>query len=259
MYSAAGGVATLTLDSPETRNALTPALLRELSAGLARAEQDPSVRVVVLTNTGSVFCAGADLKADKPGPAAVEGRAPALHEIFVQIQQATKPVVARIAGHCAAGGVGLAAACDLSVAAEDVWLGFTEVRIGVAPMVISAVVLPKLGRADAAEFFLTGERIPAPRAAEAGLINRSVPRDRLDAEVDALVASLLLGGPNALAAVKELLRVAPTLDAADPYSWVLRRSTELFASDEAQAGIAAFRARSTPPWAVQDETGQISE
>jgi len=249
-YAITDEVATITLDGIENRNALTPDLLRELSAELSRAEHDPSVRVVVLTNEGPVFCSGADLKADRPGPESVAGRAPALHEIFGQIQAGTKPVVARIAGHCAAGGVGLAAACDLSIAADDVWLGFTEVRLGVAPLVISVVVLPKLRRADAAELFLSGERVPAERAAEIGLINRGVPRDRLDEEVSALIARLRLGGPLALAAVKELFQVAPTIDAADPFKWVLQRSTELFASPEARAGIDAFRRRGTPPWAL---------
>lgn len=252
MYAVADGVATLTLDHDSNRNALTPALLNEIADGLTAAEQDPAVRVVVLTNTGSVFCSGANLKADQPGPQSTEGRAPGLHELIVRIQELPKPVIARIAGHCVAGGVGLAAACDLSVAADDVWLGFTEVRLGVVPFVISVAVLPKLRRADAAELLLGGERIGARRAAELGLINRAVPRSELDAEVATLVQRLRLGGPNALAGVKELLRVVPTLDPPAAYAWALRRTTEVFASAEAQAGIAAFRSRTTPPWVPRE-------
>jgi Enoyl-CoA hydratase/carnithine racemase len=118
-------------------------------------------------------------------------------------------VVARIAGHCVAGGIGLAAACDLSIADGAARFGFTEVRIGVAPAIISVVCLPKLRRADALELFLSGERITAARAAEVGLITRAVPAADLDAEVAAVVARLLAGGPSALAAAKRLVYTIP--------------------------------------------------
>jgi methylglutaconyl-CoA hydratase len=173
-YDANDGVVTLTLDQPATRNALTPELLTGLADGLTQAEVEPGTRVIVLTHTGPAFCAGADLRAggrqasfagsDRSGGSG--GRAPAdLASILVAIQDSPLPVVARIAGHCMGGGVGLAAACDLSVVSEEARIGFTEVRLGVAPAIISVVCLPKLRRADALELFLTGERIPAARAA----------------------------------------------------------------------------------------------
>jgi methylglutaconyl-CoA hydratase len=150
------------------------------------------------------------------------------------------------------GGVGLAAAADLSIASTDVTFGFTEVRIGLAPAMISVVCLPKLSRADAAELFLTGRKIPAARAAEVGLINRAVPPADLDEAVTALLHELVAGSPGGLAASKQLLREVPamTRDAAFAHTQVL--SAELFASAEAAEGIAAFRDRRPASWVPQD-------
>ncbi|MGH9060050.1 MAG: enoyl-CoA hydratase/isomerase family protein, partial [Acidimicrobiales bacterium] len=194
----AAGVATFVLAHPENRNALTPQLLNELGDALAAVAADDAVRVVVLTNEGPAFCAGADLS----GRTREEKARYGLTDVFAAMLDSPKPVIGRIAGHCMGGGVGLAAACDLSIAADDVRIGFTEVRIGVAPAIISVVCLPKLRRADALELFLTGERIPAGRAAEVGLLTRAVPRHELDAAVDAVVGQILAGAPGALAASK---------------------------------------------------------
>ncbi|MHB1536101.1 MAG: enoyl-CoA hydratase/isomerase family protein [Acidimicrobiales bacterium] len=249
-YAVKTGVATVTLDHPENRNALTPELLTELGQGLERAGGDGEVRVIVLTNTGPAFCAGADLKTGRPptagGPAAVT--AYGLPDILTLMQDCPKPVLGRIAGHCMGGGVGLAAACDLSVAAEDVRFGFSEVRLGVAPAIISVVVLAKMRRGDALELFLTGERVSAARAAEVGLITKAVPAGDLDAALDTLVDQLLAGGPAALAACKELVTHVPRLDRSDGFAWTAQRSAELFASEEAAAGMAAFRDGRPAPW-----------
>src|SRR5262249_46686519 len=172
-------VATLPRDKQHNRNALTPALMSGLSQGLEAALADEAVGVVVLTHTGPAFCAGADLSGGTPAAAGGGKRRSArrdgLADLLAAIQDSSKPVVARIAGHCVAGGIGLAAACDISLASEGARFAFTEVRIGVAPAIISVVCLPKLRRADALELFLSGERISAARAAEVGLITRAVP------------------------------------------------------------------------------------
>src|SRR6516165_7629643 len=169
------------MDQPHNRNALTPALMAGLAQGLEAALADESVGVIVLTNNGPAFCAGADLSGASPtgpGPGAGKRRGGARRDglagILAAIQDSPKPVVARIAGHCLGGGVGLAAACDLSVASEDAMFGFTEVRIGVAPAIVSVVTVPKMRVADALELYLTGERIPASRAAAVGLITSAV-------------------------------------------------------------------------------------
>lgn len=246
-YDIAGSVATLTLDQPESRNALTPALLDGLGDGLATAVADDGVRVVVLTHTGPAFCSGADLKSG--------GLAPARHDlpsILTAIQDSPKPIVARIAGHCMGGGVGLAAACDLSISAPDVKFGFTEVRIGAAPAIISVVCLPKMRRGDALELFLTGERITAARAAEAGLITAVAGDEDLDTATDAIVTKLLAGGPNALAAAKRLVFDVPGRTRADAFATTADISRGLFSSAEAAEGMAAFRERRSPSWVPPD-------
>lgn len=242
-YEVTDGVATLTLDQPDNRNALTPLLLDGLGESLAEASADGSVRVIVLTNNGPAFCAGADLKGGGLAPAKYD-----LPSILMSIQDSPKPVVGRIAGHCMGGGVGLAACCDLSIAAPDVMFGFTEVRIGAAPAIISVVCLPKMRRADALELFLTGERIRAARAAEVGLITSVAGDEGLDAATAAAVSKVLAGGPAALAAAKRLIFDVPGLERAEAFSRTAQISRDLFASDEAAEGMAAFREKRSPSW-----------
>lgn len=242
-YEVTDGVATLTLDQPDNRNALTPLLLDGLGESLAEASADGSVRVIVLTNNGPAFCAGADLKGGGISPAKYD-----LPSILMSIQDSPKPVVGRIAGHCMGGGVGLAACCDLSIAAPDVMFGFTEVRIGAAPAIISVVCLPKMRRSDALELFLTGERIRAARAAEVGLITSVAGDEGLDAATAAAVSKVLAGGPAALAAAKRLIFDVPGLERAEAFSRTAQISRDLFASDEAAEGMAAFREKRSPSW-----------
>jgi len=236
-YGVAGGVATVTLDSPANRNALSRALLEQLGGRLEEALADEAVRVVVLSHTGPAFCAGADLK-DPPGPDA-DWSLPAVLNV---LWTAPKPVVARVGGHARAGGVGLLAACDIAVAAPAATFAFSEVRIGVAPAIISLVTLPRLGHTRALELYLTGETFDGTRAAEIGLVT-AVAED-VDAAVARYVEQLRLGAPRALAETKRLVR-AP-LD----FAAVERLSLELFGSDDAAEGIAAFRQKRPPRWAT---------
>jgi methylglutaconyl-CoA hydratase len=247
-YRVDGQVATLTMDQPASRNALTSALLNGLADGLDAGLADPAVRVTVLTATGPAFCAGADLsgRRDAPPRKGLEG-------ILAAIQDSPKPVVAKIAGHCLGGGVGLAAACDVSVAADAAKFGFTEVRVGVAPAIISVVCLPKLRRADALELFLSGERISAARAAQAGLITAAVPDGELDDRAGQMVAKLLAGGPAALAAAKRLVYTIPGMERHQALRWASELSAALFASPEAAEGMAAFREKRRPSWAPPEQ------
>jgi methylglutaconyl-CoA hydratase len=193
-----------------------------------------------------VFCAGANL-AERSGddaPAAV--RSP--QELFGRFARSPKPYVGRIAGHCVAGGMGLAAAMDISIATDEAMFGFTEVRVGVAPAVISVVCLPKLRTADARSAFLRGNRFPAAEAARMGLINAAVPADQLDAEVDAVVTDLLAGSPAAIAASKELLREVPGTPVDDAFEWTGQLSARLFAGDDAREGMTAFLEKRSAAW-----------
>jgi methylglutaconyl-CoA hydratase len=241
-----GGVLTVTLADEANRNALGAQLVGELVDTLDDADADPEVRVVVLTNRGSVFCAGANLseRASENAPAAT--RSP--QALFDRFARSPKPYVGRIAGHCVAGGMGLAAAMDISIAVEDATFGFTEVRVGVAPAVISVVCLPKLRPADARAAFLRGRRFSADEAAEMGLINGAVPADRLDDEVDAVVTDLLAGGPGAIAAAKRLLAEVPGTPVGEAFRWTGALSAQLFATEEAREGMNAFLEKRQASW-----------
>lgn len=236
------GVATITLDRPEKRNALSTELMDSLGDDLERAAAEPACRVVVLTNSGPVFCAGADLKGggDRPRHG--------LPELLSLIVEHERPVVGRIDGHCMGGGIGLAAACDISVVSGEARFGFSEVRIGVAPAIISVVCLPKMRAGDALELFLTGEQMTAERAAAVGLVNRVVPPASLDEEVEKVVAALLEGAPGALSAAKRLVYTVPRLERAAGFEETARLSASLFASEEAREGRAAFAARRPTSW-----------
>jgi methylglutaconyl-CoA hydratase len=246
LYAALRGVATITLNRPDNKNALSTELLDSLGDHLEKAIADDTVRIIVLTNLGNTFCAGADLKGSST-------QAPrfTLIRVLDLIQQSPKPVVARIAGHCMGGGVGIAAACDLSVAAEGIMLAFSEVRLGVAPAIISVVCLPKMRHSDAMELFLFGERISAVRAAEVGLLNYAVAPDKLDQKVTDVLSKLMLGGPKAMAASKQLVLRVPHMPREEAFKWTSDLSMNLFRSEEAAAGIAAFRNRVPAPWALK--------
>jgi methylglutaconyl-CoA hydratase len=255
------GVVTVTLADEANRNALSTRLVGELSDALDAADADPDVRVVVLTNRGRVFCAGADLSersAGSPG-AGADDRPAAVRRPEDLFGRSPKPYVGRIAGHCVAGGMGLAAAMDLSIATDDAKFGFTEVRVGVAPAVISVVCLPKMRPADARAAFLRGTRFSAADAARMGLINAAVPADRLDDEVAGAVDDLLAGGPGALAASKRLLARVPGMPVDEAFSWTGGLSAELFASDEARAGMRAYLEKRPAPWVAAATNGDVPE
>lgn len=243
LQSLNNGVNTLTLNQPENKNALSVELVNQLGDLLTESIQDEATRVIVLTNTENTFCAGADLKAKTN-----ESPKYSLVELFELIQTCPKPIVGLINGHCMGGGVGLAAACDISIMNDQALLGFTEVRIGVAPAIISVVCLPKMRRADAMELFLSGERISAQRAVEVGLINYSVAPAELDTKLEELVGKLIKGGPRALTAAKRLVVDVPQQDSKTAFEWTAKLSSELFHSEEAAEGIAAFRERRVPNW-----------
>ncbi len=246
-----GGVMTVTLADEERRNVLSRQLTSELVTALDLADNDPEVRVVVLTNRGTVFCAGADLA----GRSASDSTATPVGNIdpralFGRFRHSPKPYVGRIAGHCVAGGMGLAAALDISVAVDHARFGFTEVRVGVAPAMISVVCLPKMRMADAQAAFLRGHRFPAAEAVRMGLINSAVPADRLDEEVGAVVRDLLAGGPHAIAAAKQLTAVVPTLSEDEAFDWTAELSARLFSGDEAREGMTAYLEKRPAPWAL---------
>jgi enoyl-CoA hydratase len=232
------GITTLTLDAPASRNALSHRLVAELTAALAAAGKDDSVRAVVLTHTGNTFSAGADLK-DPPHPDALVG-------LLRGIVELPKPVVARVTGHVRAGGLGLLGACDISVASAASTFAFTEVRIGVAPAVISLPLLPRLDPRAVARYYLTGEKFDAAEAARIGLVTAS--GEDADTTLSPVLDGLRRSEPQALARTKALLTVK-VLEAFDRDTQALQElSAQLFGSAQAREGMTAFLERRDPAW-----------
>lgn len=259
-YQVADAVATITLDSPTNRNALSAAIRVQLLSALEDAANDDRARVVVLSHTGPVFCSGMDLKETATAAVGSQG-VRELPRILQTIARCPKPVVARVGGPARAGGVGIAAAADIVLAAANATFAFSEVRIGLVPAVISVPVLNRLSAVAARELMLTGEVFNAQRAKEIGLVNAvaqvagatdaAEEPHALAAALDDLVAgyvtALLKGGPNALSATKSLLRQG--LDDSDHrYAALLELSANQFASGEGREGATAFAEKRPPAW-----------
>jgi len=242
------GVATLTLDSPANRNALSRAMRARLRAALDEALADDAVRVIVLDHTGRVFCSGMDLSEAAGGGAEQQG-VREFPEILSALWSSPKPVLAAVRGPARAGGVGLLAACDVVVAGTSATFAFSEVRIGVVPAVISAVVLPRMLTHAAHRLMLTGEVFDAATAAAGGLVDLVAADDEVSEVVAGQVRALAAGAPTALAETKRLLRAgAPPLR----FDELLELSARFFASEEGQEGIAAFREKRAARWVPSD-------
>ncbi|MGH3712209.1 MAG: enoyl-CoA hydratase family protein [Micromonosporaceae bacterium] len=240
------GIATITLDSPHNRNALSRQLVTELFARLETAAADPAVRAVVLTHTGSTFCAGADLTEAAAGGMA-EGTQ-ALLRLLRTIVALPKPVVARIDGNVRAGGLGLVGACDIAVASEKSSFAFTEARLGLAPAIISLTVLPRLDARAAGRYFLTGEKFDGTVAAQVGLVTFSA--SDVDGALAEILDGLRAGSPQGLAESKKLI-TAEVLEELDEHGEAMSElSARLFASDEAREGMVSFLERRKPQWAA---------
>jgi enoyl-CoA hydratase/carnithine racemase len=232
------GIATITLDSQPNRNAISRALQRQLMTQLDAAELDESVRAVVIRANGPVFCSGADMAEAASG--SMEKGARRLVALQRKLVTMDKPVVARVHGPVRAGGLGIVAACDVAISADTVSYAFTEVRLALAPAVISLTVLPRLTDRAAARYFLTGDSFDAAEAERIGLITSAVPADDLDAAVDAVVDSWRRASSQGLRETKALLnrRLVHSID--DFGELVIRQSARLFGSEEAIEAMNAF-------------------
>ena len=237
-YAVGEGVATLTLDSQHNRNALSRQLVSELVAHLATAEADDEVKVVVVRAEGRTFCSGADLsEASADG---MEQAAGVLVDLQRRIATLAKPVVTRLHGNVRAGGIGIVAASDIALSADDATYAFTEVRLGLTPAAISLSVLPRMTDRSAALTFLTGEVFDGTSAAEMGLVTKAVPEDELDLELRQVCAALVKGNPQGLRETKQLLG-GPLVERIDRHGDDLAKlSARLFGSDEAKAAMTAF-------------------
>ena len=246
------GVARVWLSRPEVRNAFDGLMVSELRKVFDDLGADDAVRVIVLGGRGKVFCAGADLEWMKAvadfGHEDNLREARAMADLFLAISRCPRPVVARVHGAALGGGAGLVAACDMAVAALGTRFGFTEVRLGLVPAVISPYVIGKIGESAARELFLTGERFEADKAREIGLVRAVVPEADLDAAVDGRVGELLQAGPRAIAEAKALIREVSGRCAEDVRQETVERIAAIRASEEGQEGLRAFLEKRKPRW-----------
>jgi enoyl-CoA hydratase len=241
-----GGIATITLDSPHNRNALSRQLVAELTDRLAAAGNDETVRAVVLTHTGTTFCAGADLSEASTGP--MGGTATSLLALLRVIIDLPRPVIASIDGNVRAGGIGLIGACDMVVAGPRSTFAITEARLGLAAAVISVAVLPRVDERSAARYFLTGETFYGAEAQRIGLV--TLAAEDVNVAVAALTTDLRKASPQGLVESKRIanrnVREAIERHGRD----MVDLSSRLFASEEAHEGMTAFLERRPPRWAV---------
>jgi len=243
------GVARVTLNRPDVRNALDGALLRDLAEAFAVLAGDPAVRSVVLEGAGKIFCAGADVHAMTQGDPRADARG--LADVLSAIEAFPAPVIGRAHGAAMGGGSGLIAACDLVVAADDAKFAFSEVKLGIVPGVISAFVVPKIGATHARRYFLTAEAFPASRAKEIGLVHEVVPADRLESVIQDWTTAIRNNGPKAVAAAKALIRKGADLERAALLALGVDTITFVRETDEAKEGLKAFLEKRPPSWILK--------
>jgi methylglutaconyl-CoA hydratase len=248
----AAHVATITLARPDVRNAFDDTMIAELTASARELGADPAVRVVILRGAGPSFCAGADIAwmQRMVGYSEDENRrdARALAGMFETLDTLPKPLVGVIHGAALGGGTGLAAVCDIVIAADDALFGFTEVKLGILPAVISPYSVAKIGVSHTRALFLTGERFTAQRAREIGLVHHVVPAAVLDQQLGAIVQELSSSAPGAMAAAKALIPRVAAMAPADAMALTSATIAAQRVSPEGQDGLTAFLGKRKPGW-----------
>ncbi|MBV9737670.1 MAG: enoyl-CoA hydratase/isomerase family protein [Candidatus Eremiobacteraeota bacterium] len=249
--SVSEAVAHVTLNRPDVRNAFNAELIAELQRAFERLGNDGTLRAVILSGAGKTFCGGADINWMR---ASLElsreenvSDAKRMSEMFATIDRCPRPVIARIHGAALGGGAGLVAVCDVAIASNDAQFGFTEVKLGILPAVISPFVLRKIGVSHARALFLTGERFSAERAENIGLVHEVVRFEHLDTAVDRVVDEIKSGGRNAIAVAKKTIAevTARPEDAREITSQAIAQQRT---SPEGQEGLRAFLERRKPNW-----------
>ncbi len=247
-----GTVTTVTLNRPDSHNALNADLIEELTRCFEEISDDERVRVVVLAGEGRSFCAGADIRYMRETAAfSYEENledASRLATMFYTIDECPKPVVAKVHGAAMGGGAGLVAVADVAVAGGETRFAFSEVRLGIAPATISPFVARKVGTSHARSLFVTGERFGAKRAQDIGLVHEVVPGDELEGAVERKLGELLQGGPVAQATIKALLHRLETTEPMEAPGLTTRVISELRTGEEGQEGLSAFLEKRAPRW-----------
>jgi methylglutaconyl-CoA hydratase len=252
IYELKDHVAHVTFNRPEVHNAFDDIMIGELIKVFDEINERSEIRVVVVTGKGKSFCAGADLNwMRRVKDYSYEDNlreSLELSDMLYKIYSSPKPTIAKVNGTAIGGGTGLVAVCDIAVAADSAKFSFSEVKLGLIPACISPYVVKKCGEGKCREFFLTGERLSAEKALAAGLVNRVVPPEMLDATVEDLVVQLLSSGPEAITRCKELLQKVPQMSPADFKKYTAEVIARLRLSEEGQEGMAAFLEKRRPKW-----------
>jgi methylglutaconyl-CoA hydratase len=247
-----GPVVRVTLNRPDVRNAFNENLIAEMTTWAESVKPGGAARVVVLAGAGKVFCAGADLTwmSKMVGYSYDENvrDARAMARMFEALDRLPLPLIGRVHGAALGGGAGLAAVCDIVVAAEDALFGFTEVKLGILPAVISPYAIARIGRSAARELFLTGARFGAKRAKEIGLVHAIAATADLDAAVDAYVRELCSSGPAAVVRAKKMIAAVAGRAPADAMDLTAETIAQQRVSDEGQEGMRAFLEKRKPGW-----------
>jgi methylglutaconyl-CoA hydratase len=243
---------TVMLNRPDVHNAMNDVLMNELTHCFKEASMDSSIAAIVLTGAGKSFCAGADLTWMKRmvGFSKEENIRDSrlLLDMYETIHSCPKPVIGRINGAAFGGGIGLLAACDITISIPEAKFAFSEVKLGIIPAVISTFVAPRMTPASMRRLFITGERFDATVAREAGLIDLVVPAERLDATVDACIEQVRSSGPIAIQEVKQLIQHLMELDQTRYKDLTVEKIADLRVSAEGQEGISAFLEKRKPQW-----------
>jgi len=251
LFDVADGVARVTINRPERRNAMSYGVMSGLRDAMARASTAADVRVVVLTGAGDkAFCAGADLSgiADNAGAAAAHDGRGLLADLFRDMWALGKPIVARVRGYALAGGFGLACACDMIVASDDSVFGTPEINVGLWPYMITVPLLRSMPPKTALDLMVTGRRVPAEEGARLGFVQRVVPAADLDATVDALAAELAAKSPLIMRWGRDSFYRVLEMDADAALSYLQGMLTVTTQTEDAAEGVAAFAEKRAPAW-----------
>ncbi|HET8840020.1 MAG TPA: enoyl-CoA hydratase-related protein [Ktedonobacteraceae bacterium] len=256
-YSHNGRIATVTMNRPEVHNALNTALLQDLTNAFAELSRNEDLSAVVLTGAGKSFSAGADMAMMQMAASYTQEQnrqeAQRLNDTFEQLYRFPAPIIARVNGATLGGGLGLLAVCDIGIAVDSARLAFSEVKLGIAPAVISPYVISKIGTSWARRLFITGERFTPVLAREIGLLHTVVTADKLDAAVTDVLQELLSGGPHALRACKMLARDIGGMERNDAREITTETIARLRVSEEGQEGLRAFLEKRKPAWVTEQK------
>jgi len=251
LYQAASGVARVTINRPERRNAMSYGVMSGLRDAMARARSDDAVRVVVLTGAGDkAFCAGADLTgiAENAGAAAAHDGRGLLADLFRDMWSLGKPILARVRGYALAGGFGLACACDMIIASDDSTFGTPEINVGLWPYMITVPLLRSMPPKTALDLMITGRRVPADEGARLGFVQRVVPAADLDPTVDVLAAELAGKSPLIMKWGRDSFYRVLEMDADAALSYLQGMLTVTTQTEDAAEGVAAFAEKRAPQW-----------